>query len=105
VLGGALWRFEDIRAHWDKIVIRSHATIDGERTLYQEGPLALMRDPVDLMTRYGRPFVANTIVMCGTIGAKGGIRPAARFDMELEDAVLNRRMAHGYEVVTLPVVS
>ena len=105
VMGSALWRFDEISPHWDRIVIRSYATIDGERALYQEGPLALMRDPVDLMTRYGRPFVAGTIVMCGTIGAKGGIRPAARFDMELEDPVLKRRMAHGYDVITLPVVS
>jgi hypothetical protein len=64
-----------------------------------------MRDPVDLMARYGKPFVAGTIVMCGTIGAIGGIRPAARFDMELEDPVLKRRMAHGYDVIALPVVS
>jgi hypothetical protein len=105
VMGPALWRFDEISPHWDRIVIRSYATIDSERTLYQEGPLALMRDPVDLMTRYGRPFVAGTIVMCGTIGAKGGIRPAGRFDMELEDPVLKRRMAHGYDVITLPVVS
>jgi hypothetical protein len=105
VIGSALWKFDEIAKHWDRIIIRSYATIHGERTLYQEGPLALMRDPVDLMSRYGRPFVAGTIVMCGTIGAQGGIRPAARFDMELEDPVLKRRMAHGYDVVTLPVVS
>src|SRR3954462_4476364 len=61
VISAALWRFEDIAAHWDSIVIRSYATIDGERTLYQEGPLSLMRDPVDLMARYGRPFVAGTV--------------------------------------------
>ena len=105
VLASTLWKFDEIAKHWDRIIIRSYATIEGERVPYQEGPLALMRDPVDLMTRYGKPFVANTIVMCGTIGAKGGIRPAARFDMELEDPVLNRRMAHGYDVITLPVVT
>ena len=64
-----------------------------------------MREPVDLLTRYGRPFVANTVVMCGTIGAKGGIRPAARFEMELEDPVLKRRMTHAYDIITLPVVT
>ena len=105
VMASALWRFDEISKHWDRIVIRSYATIDGVRSLYQEGPLALMRDPVDLMTHYGKPFVAGTIVMCGTIGAKGSIRPAARFDMELEDPVLKRRMAHGYDVVDLPVVT
>jgi hypothetical protein len=105
VLGASLWKFEDIAPHWDSIVIRSFATIDGERTLYQEGPLALMRDPVDLMTRYGRAFVANTVIMCGTIGAKGGIRPAARFEMELADPVLKRRMTHAYDIISLPVVT
>jgi len=105
VMGGALWKFEDVAPHWDRIIIRSYATIDGIRVLYQEGPLALMRDPVDLMTRYGLAFVAGTIVMCGTIGAKGGIRPAARFEMELEDPLLNRRMAHAYDIITLPVVT
>jgi hypothetical protein len=105
VLGASLWKFEDIAPHWDNIVIRSYATIDGARTLYQEGPLALMRDPIDLMTRYGRAFVANTVIMCGTIGAKGGIRPAARFEMELEDPVLKRRMTHVYDVISLPVVT
>src|SRR5256885_2348202 len=73
VMAANLWKYEDIASHWDSIVIRSYAKIDGGRTLYQEGPLALMRGPVDLMTRYGRPFVANTVVMCGTIGAKGEI--------------------------------
>jgi len=105
VMGVALWKFEDIAAHCDHIVIRSYAPLDGARTPYQEGPLALMRDPVDLMTRYGRAFVAHTVIMCGTIGAKDGIRPAARFEMELEDPVLKRRMAHGYDVLTLPVVT
>jgi hypothetical protein len=86
-------------------MIRAYATIGGERMLYQEGPLAAMRDPVDLMTRYGRPFVASTIIFCGTLGAKGGIRPGSRFEMELNDPVLKRRMTHAYEVIDLPVIS
>jgi hypothetical protein len=105
VMGSALWRFEDIAPHWDQIMIRAYATIGGERMLYQEGPLAAMRDPVDLMTRYGRPFVASTIIFCGTLGAKGGIRPGSRFEMELNDPVLKRRMTHAYEVIDLPVIS
>ena len=54
VMGPALWRFEDITAHWDQIMIRSYATIGGARTLYQEGPLAAMRHPDDLIARYGK---------------------------------------------------
>jgi hypothetical protein len=105
VMGSALWRFDEISAHWDRIVIRAHATIGGTRMLYQEGPLAAMRHPDDLIAHYGKPLTPNTIMFCGTLGAKGGIRPASRFEIELEDPVLKRRMAHAYDVVDLPVVT
>src|SRR3954468_7665514 len=35
VMGAELWRFDEISAHWDQIVIRAHATIGGQRVLYQ----------------------------------------------------------------------
>ena len=105
VMGAALWRLDDISKHWDQIMIRSHATIGGQRVVYQEGPLAAMRHPDDLIARYGTALKPNTIMFCGTLGAKGGIRPAARFEMELDDPVLKRRMTHGYDVVDLPVIT
>jgi hypothetical protein len=105
VMGPALWRFEDIAQHWDRITIRSHATIGSERVVYQEGSLAAMRHPDDLIARWGKALAPNTVMFCGTLGAKGGIRPASRFEMELEDPVLKRRMTHAYDVVSLPVVT
>lgn len=105
VMGPFLWRFADISSHWDQIMIRSYATISGARTLYQEGPLAAMRQPDDLIARYGRALAPDTIMFCGTLGAKGGIRPASRFDMELDDPVLRRRMTHAYDVIDLPVIT
>jgi hypothetical protein len=105
VIGSTLWRFDEIASHWDQIVIRAFATIGGARTLYQEGPLAAMRRPEDLIARYGNPLASNTIMFCGTLGAKGGIRPASRFEMELDDPLLGRRMTHGYDVVDLPVIT
>jgi len=39
----------------------------------------------------------------GTFAAKGGIRPAGRFEGELEDPVLKRSIRHAYDIVTLPV--
>ena len=44
-------------------------------------------------------------MFCGTLSAIGGIRPATRFEMELEDPVLGRSMRHAYDVHALPVVS
>jgi hypothetical protein len=40
----------------------------------------------------------------GTLPALGGIRPADRFEMELLDPVLKRRITHAYDVAALPVV-
>jgi hypothetical protein len=40
----------------------------------------------------------------GTFAAKGGIRPATRFEFELEDPVLKRKIGHGYDVIELPVL-
>jgi hypothetical protein len=105
VVGSELWRFDEIAVHWDRIVIRAFATIAGERMLYQQGPLAAMRRPEDLIARYGKALAPNTIMFCGTLGTKGGIRPASRFEMELDDPVLKRRMTHPYDVIDLPVIT
>jgi hypothetical protein len=36
--------------------------------------------------------------------AKGGIRPASRFEYEFEDPVLKRSIRHAYDVIALPVL-
>ena len=91
------WRYSEVKPHWEKLMLRSWA--DGE--LYQEGPVTAMRSPEDLMGRY--PLKPGYVMFCGTLAAKGGIRPATRFRMELEDPVLKRKLAHEYAVNVLPV--
>jgi hypothetical protein len=105
VVGNSLWRFDDVSGHWDDLIIRAVATIDGKPVKYQEGKLSAMRHPSDLMARYGEKFVAGTVMFCGTLGAIGGIRPASRFDMTLEDAAGGRKLTHAYDIVALPVVA
>jgi hypothetical protein len=43
-------------------------------------------------------------MFCGTLAAKGGVRPAPRFEFELEDPVRNLRIRHGYDIAVLPVM-
>ena len=98
------WRYAEVAAHWDQLILRSYATIDGKRVLYQEGSVAAMRHPDDLIERYAKGGLAeDTLMFCGTHAVHGGVRPAARFEFELEDPVLQRKIAHGYDVVTLPI--
>jgi hypothetical protein len=104
-LGRDLWPLDDLVGHWDQLKLRSFATIEGRRMPYQDGTLSAMRPPADLIARYGSALVPNAVMYCGTLGAIGGIRPASRFEMELEDPVLGRTLKSAYDVNVLPVVS
>ena len=44
-------------------------------------------------------------MICGTVGAIGGIRPAPAFAMELFDPVRELTIAHAYRIHSLPEVS
>ncbi|MBX9990300.1 DUF2848 domain-containing protein [Phreatobacter oligotrophus] len=102
-----LWKYEEVAPHWDELQLRAHAVIAGERVVYQEGTLAALRPPSDLIAKWtGKDtLLPGTLMFGGTLGAIGGIRPAARFEMELIDPVLKRTIAHAYDIVDLPVVS
>src|ERR1700722_10777388 len=39
VVAPVLWEIEDVIGHWDRMILRAHATIGGARVLYQEGTL------------------------------------------------------------------
>lgn len=106
-IGHTLWKLDEVVEYWDEIEMRAHAVIDGERTLYQQGKLAALRTPQDLILIARRPdgLPAGTAMFCGTLGAIGGIRPASRFEMELVNHKTGRRMSHAYDVTILPVIA
>lgn len=106
-VGRDLWAYADVEGHWDQLILRSWATINGERVLYQDSPVSSLRTPRDLIRRHTGldTLPAGTLMFCGTPGAIGGIRPATRFEMELKDPVLNRSLTHGYDIPVLPVIS
>jgi hypothetical protein len=103
-VGSRLWRFDEVKPHWDRLMLRAHATSGGKRRLYQEGSVAAMRAPDELIRLYDQKgaLAPGTAMLGGTLAVHGGIAPAERFDMELEDPVLGRKLTHGYDIVTLP---
>jgi hypothetical protein len=105
-VASVLWELEDVIAHWDRLILRAWATIGGQRVLYQEGTLDHMLPVKDLIARgFGATGLPDGCAMFGgTFAAKGGIRPADRFEFELEDPVLKRKISHGYDVIEMPVV-
>jgi hypothetical protein len=119
-LAPVFWAFDDVAPHWDRLTLRAHVIENGARKIYQEGPVAAMLKPLDLIGRCallsgtaGVPpafadgtsqLPENTLMFCGTLAARGGVRPTERFEFEIEDPVLGRSIVHGYSVRILPVL-
>jgi hypothetical protein len=105
-IASVLWELEEVAGHWDRMILRAFAWIDGARVLYQEGTLDSMLSVAELVRGcFGGPRLPDGCAMFGgTFAAKGGIRPASRFEFELEDPVLKRRIGHAYDVIELPVL-
>jgi hypothetical protein len=102
----AFWAYDDVAPHWDRLLLRAHVVEGGKRALYQEGAVTAMMDPRALIARQagdGR-LPEGTLMFCGTLAARGGVRPTNEFAFELDDPVLGRKIAHAYRVRTLPVL-
>lgn len=102
----AFWLYDEAAPHWDRLMLRSYILENGKRVLYQEGAVAGMIAPMDLIRRYtgGAALADGALMFCGTFAAKGGIRAASRFEYELDDPVLGRKITAGYSIATLPVL-
>jgi hypothetical protein len=100
-----LWPYEEVKTHWDRLILRSWVTEDGAEVPYQEGTLDGLLAPDDLLARAQPPLADGTLMFCGTFPARGGIRPARAFRYELADPERGRSITGGYAMRELPLVS
>jgi hypothetical protein len=109
VLSPEVWDLADVRGHWDELVIRSHVTRQGRRLLYQEGRLDAMLHPDDLLRLVRerlRGDLAGAAVFSGTLAAVGGeLVCGERFEVELHDPRLRRRLTCDYRVTPVDWVT
>jgi hypothetical protein len=98
-----LWHVNDTEQHLDQLILRCEIEEDGQWKTYQEGPLAAIRRLGDLAKL--ADFADGQAMLCGTLGAIGGVRPACSYRMSLTDPVLDRAIQLSYRVRPLPVVA
>jgi hypothetical protein len=105
IMAPLVWPYDEVKNHWDQIVIRSWTASEGKRVLYQEGALATILDVETLLDRLpkddGLPD-DGLVLFSGTIATKMGLVYGERFDFEMEDPMLGRKIRHGYQVRVLP---
>jgi len=94
-----LWRHADVAERWDRLVLR--AFVGDDRRLYQEGPVAAMLDPEDILARVeqrtGRGL-DGVLVFSGTLPLVGELDCSDRFSAELVDEAGGERLTLDYRV-------
>lgn len=106
-LARVAWRLGEVADDWDRLLMQSWIREQGGWHCYQQGRLAELRRPEDLLSHYlGDTRPADGLGMsCGTLSVPGGIRPGAAFRMALTDERRGRKIEHEYRVETLPLVA
>lgn len=104
-IASSAWRFEDVREHWDQLVMRTWRNRGGVRELYQEGPVTSLLAPATLLAKLNdsAALPPGTAMFCGTQPVIGELGYGEVFEMELFDPVLDRSLRHVYGVEPLPV--
>lgn len=105
VLSKNLWNYEEIKDHWDSIQIRSWAVEGGERTLYQDSTVSTILPPEELVRLVQQRIdgsLDGIAIFSGTPPmVTEQILFSDRFEGELLDPVLKRKITIGYSIHTL----
>ena len=102
-----VWRYADLLDVWDDLELNADRFENGKRIPYQRGTLATVRKPEDLIAKYfdgATVLPAGYVMFTGTFATLGEIIGGERFEMELVNKKTGQKLAHGYDIVTIPVV-
>jgi hypothetical protein len=115
VVAREAWPYEDIKDHWDEIILRSYVTANGQKIPYQEFPLSNLLDleyyldhcpwlgedgsfllggSSDLVDELPKDLYQGQSTMEGVVFPPD-------FHCQMIDPVLDRNIAHSYAILAL----
>jgi len=102
VMSPKVWRYEDVKEHWDDLIMRAWVEKNGQRQLYQEGKLAKIMRSEELIEKIRSDVTEDlrgAVIYSGTLPVIGGeLCYSPRFEMELVDEHAGRAIKHAYSV-------
>ncbi|MBN9671370.1 DUF2848 domain-containing protein [Roseibium aggregatum] len=98
-----LWPLDEVAARLDDLKLQSWIVEDGDWVPYQDGTLAAILPLETLMA--GAGLKDGTAMLCGTLPAIGGVRPARDFRMALTDPKTGKSIEAAYSSSVLEIVS
>lgn len=101
-VSSAVWRYAELRERWDGLILRSWVGENGREQLYQEGRMAALLRPEDLLALLRRRLgnlVDGAAVYTGTIPLIGGaFISKPYFEAELFDETTGDSLKCSYRV-------
>ncbi len=105
LMGRTVWPLKEVESHWDDLLMNANVVKDGKDSLYQEGRLGLLLNPVELMSFVKSKIASpleNLIIFSGTMGMLAGeFIFSQKFSAKLIDEKLNRRLEISYDIKPL----
>lgn len=98
-----VWDFDAVSDHLDQIELKSWIHENGNWVAYQEGTLAMILPLTQLLEE--SEMKDGGAMLCGTLAAIGGVRPAKQFKMAMHDPVTGKSIEAEYTTENLPVIS
>lgn len=100
-LSNEAWPWDEVSDHWTELELASTIEVDGASSAYQSASAGGNRSPQELLA--GIPWTGPEpdcfVLLCGTVPAIGGIRPADRFTGSITDPRTRRSLHLDYHVV------
>lgn len=96
-----VWLYEDVKDHWDELIIEARAKVDGKFIDYQRGSVSSLLALPDLIEKI-KIKSPGLVMFCGAIPFihDDEIYPEA-YELSLHDPVLGQRLTHQYNVTAV----
>ena len=101
IVGREVWAYEEVKDHWNQVELKSWATVNGERRLYQRFAMADLLSPPELMDWFKIKLtdpgeMEGVMIFSGTMAGLFTLNYAEKFEVSLEDPVLRRELRSAY---------
>jgi hypothetical protein len=103
-MGKVLWKYKDIKDHWDEIELISWQTKDGKEEVYQNSKLSALLT-LDFIREEALKIYDNLdecIIFSGTIPALNGLVYGENFRCCMKDDILGRTIEFDYDIKIVP---
>jgi hypothetical protein len=105
IVAPTLWRWTDVKAHWDQVRMDCHVVDGGQDLHYQTASVAEFWTPEEMlhgMRASVTPVDGAVILFSGTVvSIEETLRFAERWTITMTDPVLDRTIEHSYRVEVL----